>query len=193
MSTPETRYNDADSEVINGKELFKQVSEGDYLVCDHDDTRMTVVRHIDGDDDKGQLVTMRQIRGASGNAWCICMQNQHGVDVQMGDIITSEHTGDEMFFLRGDDGAAYLLKQQWSKVAGQWDCKVMLYRRTREEDRQWEWQNHVNLKKIDTGVSTDYDNPLSDGLPWAVNYEPEDTVWIDCEKGHKVDVFDPLN
>lgn len=174
------------TETVNPKNLFADVDEGDELMFGERTEPVTVYRHVTEDDHAGQVITMKRVteEHAETAAWELENGVHENDAIRAGDLITGELTGDEFLIARGPRGGCYLLKQWWSKNAGQWSASIALYRRTRAENEVWTWENTVNLEVVG---SEDVDRDAFDeGGDWTRHTEVQGedvTVWANTQQG----------
>lgn len=183
------------SEHVNPKDLFQNVSEGDELMFGDRSEPVTVYRHVTEDDHSGQVITMKRVtEDMAEQAAFDVERGEHGNDaIRSGDLMTGELTGDEFLITRGPRGGCYLLEQWWSKEGGEWSASIALYRRTREGNEVWTWENTVNVEVVG---SSDVDRDAFDeGGDWTRHTEvrgADVTVWTDIPKGEAWDHSEAL-
>lgn len=174
------------SELVNPKNLFSEVDEGDKIGIDGREKPLTVYRHVTEDDAEGQVITMRKVTGdmAQQAQWEFEQEYSDNDAIRAGDLMTGSLTGDEFLILRGPRGGCYLLTLWWDKRGGEWFASPAFYRRTREDNEVWTWENTVSVTKVG---NEDVDrNKFDAGGDWVRHTEVrgEDvTVWEDIDEG----------
>lgn len=171
--------------ITKPENLFSDVSEGDKISVEGREEPLTVYRHVTEDDIPGQAITMKRVTEdmAEHTAWEV-ENGRHANDVlEVGDLMTGEHTGDEFLIARGPRGGCYLLKQWWNKTPlGEWAAEIALYRCTMSDTEVWTWENTVNVEVVG---SEDVDRDAFDeGGDWVhVSDVDGATVWTNALDG----------
>lgn len=172
--------------IVDPKNLFEAVGEGDQIVWESREEPLTVYRHVTEEDADGQLATMREIGEESATdleeeAKYLdrVTNNEINNEVEAGDLLTSSLTGDEFLFVRGPRGGAYIISRWWDKNAyDEWTATIVRYRRNRDGERNsvWEWENVDLCLKVVGHEDVNRDN-WHEGLDWAVSEGAGRTVW----------------
>lgn len=178
--------------VVDPKNLFDEVSEGDEILWEGRSEPLTVVRHVTEDDFNGQLATMKEV--SDGMAKDLRWEAEHtdhsnNDEVEGGDLLTGSLTGDEFLIVRGPRGGAYIIARWWSKEGGYWSATIVRYRRKRDGSPHsiWEWENvDLNLQIVGHDDAVDRDD-WSEGLPWAVTNAEGRTIWENVLDGEEWD------
>ena len=174
---------------VDSKELFKQVNEGDQIVWDERTEPLTVYRHVTEDDPGGQLATMKELD--EDQARDVRWQAEHtsttdNDEIEGGDLLTGELTGDEFLIVRGPRGGAYIIARWWDKGPTGWTASIVRYRRKRDGNptSAWEWEN-VDLDVQVVGHEDVDRDAWADGLDWAVTDATDRTIWSDWLAGER--------
>ncbi len=165
-----------EGEIVDAKELFEQVREGDKLHFGDRSEPVTVYRHVDADDRDGQIITMAEVDEEWEMSLTYDRENGNhpkAAKAVAGDLVEGELTGKEFLVVRGPRGGAYVLTQKWSKRGGYWSAQINLFRRTRKPYRVWGWECYADDLKIVGHEDVDRDEFDAGSGPWVRHT----TVW----------------
>jgi len=165
---------------VAGTDLIDELAVGDQIMIDGRSQPLTIVRHVTEDDTRGQLVTMRYVE----HHYTIPPATDDRLEE--GDLLTLPKTGEEFLLARGPRGGMYMLEQQWSKVAGEWNAEIGFYRMNRDGTNEiFSWENNYDTVELVGHTDTDPE-AFADGIDSLerIFEEPENaTIWSDSHDG----------
>lgn len=180
---------------VNPKELFTELAEGDKILFGDREEPVTVYRHVTEDDLDGQVITMTEVPDEAVESIEYDLKHNPGLkrntELEGGDLITGELTGDEFIIARGPRGGCYLLNQWWSKNGGMWSASVALHRQAQNDNEVWTWENTVTVKRVgNTDVNRD---EFDAGGDWIRHTDLDGrVVWTNPQTGEAWDHSEEL-